>query len=220
MFNKEEYFITYITLGATLCTTLFTWTINKIYDSFKQIQYSKSERYRHALIIFYWPLYIRIIEIIKCLQLHQQRSSCNKERLRLLFDETLSLIRDKMGEAFPKKAFSKPLLDLVLELTNALHTDNIRHINILQLEKIEKLIKARLFSLASRYDSINSFEDDYNTLQLYDKSIQYLDGGRSTLPNEFIFYFFKPFFLKKMKVKESKVLSLYENNSLQCFSDV
>lgn len=224
MLNKEEYMITYITIGGTICTSIIAWIFNKMYDTIKQIQSSKSDRYRNALTSFYWPLYISLLEIRAYVQLEREekkKDKSNRWRMRKRIEGTLELIRVKIGTAFPKKTFVQPLLDLIDDFARALQNNGneLKYLKTQRIDKTLKLIKARLLTLASRYDMLNSFEDDYCTLHLYLKCIQYFEGIKINMPNETLFYWFKPFYNKKIQEYKNRVIRLCSENDFDTMYD-
>ena len=188
-----------LTIGITLCASLLTLTAKSISDSWKRQSDSKIQRYRDALTVFYWPLYTRLLEL-KAYTVQDHQSSMDyafhhkHDRERQVMTDTLHLICDKMGTAFPKKHFAGPLLEIIPLFAAGLKTTRpTTCLNIDQLDRIVKLVRARLFTMASRYDELNQFDEEYNSLQLYSKAIGYLSSDRdpsNRVPNRFLFYMF------------------------------
>jgi hypothetical protein len=163
--------IAFYTLGITLSASAFAWVANVLYAQYHTYAERRVSRYNEALREFYWPLHMRITELLSYTNKNGD-SEIHRGRVTECAMAVMKIVRDKIGVAMPKKHIVEPLQELVAMLAAGLrHNDPTQYINMDILRRIEILVKSRLISMQRKYDSMIIYSDEKGTLDMYEIAI-------------------------------------------------
>ena len=179
----EDYNIAFYTLGITLSASACAWVANVLYTQYEFMKSNRVNRYKDALSEFYWPLYIRLTEL---LAYTNKNGDCElqKSKITECALATMDIVRDKIGMAMPKKHIAQPLCELVAMLAAGLRHDNpTEYLNMDILRRIEIIVKSRLISMQRKYDAIVHHADDKGTSDMYEMAIEELRAYLSKKAN-------------------------------------
>lgn len=172
--DMDDYNLALFTLGVTLSASACAWVCNVLYSQYDLMKTTRVNRYKDALREFYWPLYIRITELLAYTNKNGE-AELQKARITECALATMGIVRDKIGMAMPKKHIAQPLCELVAMLSAGLRHDNpTEFLNMDILRRIEIVLKARLVSMQRKYDSLVHHVDDKGTSDMYEIAISEL----------------------------------------------
>lgn len=200
-----------ITIGLGIFCSTCGWVVNNLYSRQVAFRERKTERYQTALSEFYWPLYCNLLELQGLRG--DIENPHNEEEISNMFENISSLVRDKMGHAFPKKAVARPIITLI----TLLHRGNqqsttLKYVPVDCLNMVISIIESRLFTMSKKYDYLCDEKEDRYTYALYSKIINQNTDAQSP---EWINHIYWWFHQKKC----TEMTKINRDNVIQLFSD-
>lgn len=167
------------TVGFGIFCSTCGWVVNSLYSRYVNFREIRTNRYQTALSEFYWPLYCVLLELRGvCNDIENPQD--NEEDLSAMYNSMNTIIKERMGFAFPKRSIARPIITL-LTLLHKGNAENktLKYVPQECLSVVTNIVESRLFTMSKKYNTLCDENDDRYTYALYTKIINQNTIGTS-----------------------------------------